>query len=367
MELVRRTRPVPEAEPGTPYTVAPARPWLQLGLRAGLWAAIGIGFLGGVVGLVRPAGTAAEAEAPPADETVPATVANFAELAVETWMTAGEDDADRLDEYFAQLPVSEGLETGERTIGRVRAIGGRRVQEGYWRVTVAAEVTEPPTGPTPTVWHLQIGILGTDRGGMVAVDAPALMPPVAPAGGMGIAVDGLVRPAEGDPLADAVEGFLRALLAGQGDLDRYLVRENRAGVAPLDPAPFVEVDLELIAVEELDGSARRVRVEVLATTAGGTEKRLRYELEMEPGDGQWLVRDAGGAPTLTETATGDVPPTTASGDHVDHPTSSTRPTTTNPGDPTQPTQSTTTDPTETTTCPTSSTCGPSSSSSDAAP
>lgn len=314
----------------TPYAVEPTRPWRQLAIRTGLWCAIGIGLVGGLVGLVRRPTEAVAPIVQSGDETVPATVANFAELAIETWMTATPDDQEQLAIYFSQVPDLGGLAMTERTVGRVRAVGGREMQDGYWRVTVAVEVTEPaeatsaaatdtsgePTvpddatevsgegdhgnNPRPAVWHLQVGILGNARGGLMAVDAPAMMPPVDAAVDMSIAVDGLAPPTENDPLTGAVEGFFRALLAGQGDVDRYLVRENRTEVAALDPAPFVQVELELIAVEEVDDETKRVRAEIRGTTAGGAEQLLHYELLMEPHDGQWLIRDAGGAPTLTE-------------------------------------------------------------------
>jgi hypothetical protein len=356
MELVRRIRAEgPSRRPRTtqatnriagesvtPYVVEPTRPWRQLSIRAGLWCAIGIGLVGGLVGLVRPPAEAAAPTAQPGDGSVPATVANFAELAIETWMTATPEDQEQLTVYFSQLPDMRGLAMTERTIGRVRAVGGRELQEGYWRVTVAVEVVEPveapstavsdapgePTvpddatngsgegnhadDPLPAVWHLQVGILGSARGGLIAADAPALMPPVgARVDETSIAVDGLAPPMANDPMTDAVEGFFRALLAGQGDVDRYLVRENRAGVAALDPAPFVQVDLELIAVETVDDEAKRVRAEIRGTTAGGAEQLLHYELLMEPHDGQWLIRDAGGAPTLTESEAPSAAPATA--------------------------------------------------------
>lgn len=308
--------------PGAPYAIRPARAWAQLGIRAGLWGAIAVGFFGGLIGLLRsPAANAVEEEAPD-DALVPSTVAGFAELAVEEWLTvSNEDDDTRLDSLFLEPPMFPEDPEGARTVERVLAVGGAPISDGYWKVTVAVDLTETVVpenadgadeagGPDAedaanedaedvrSRWFVEVGIAGVERGGLVAVDAPALVPErVIDMGELSIVNGMLSEPDMDDPLVQKVQAFFDAYLAGRGHLSDHLAEAVREA-DPVTPAPFVEVVLTGVAVSELDDGSVQVRVAVDGITAGGVVQGQGYELQLVPNGERWEVFQVTGAPML---------------------------------------------------------------------
>jgi len=301
------------------YAVRPVRPVAQLAARVGLWTAVGFGCLGGVVGLVGPA---PEEAAPVADQgldeaLVPAPVAGIAELVVAEWLTVTSTDVERLDGLFVERPSLVTTTRGDLAVEQVTTVAGRRQDEGYWSVTVAAEVVEtpetevPPEGedagvPDPTgdepepvqsTWFVQVGIVGDVSGGLAALTTPSVMPSLPevstdwkPSAGRAMS------PSTGDPVATTVEGFLDALLANGGDPGRYIAPGRTVSAA--DPAPFTDLELVEITVDDLGNGESRVLARILGTTPGGTGLHFSYELILVERDGRWEVGRYSGAPTL---------------------------------------------------------------------
>ena len=145
-----------------PRRTTTARPTTQLAARIGLWALVGLGALGGLVGLLRPAAEPTLSDAgSSADDIVPPETAGFAEVAVTTWVEAQGDDADSaLGPLYAQDPSTNAGDTGRRRVaGDATTIGARLVQDDYWAVTVAVPVEEAVEGGWLVGLHLSFSRL----------------------------------------------------------------------------------------------------------------------------------------------------------------------------------------------------------------
>ena len=296
------------------HDLVPVRPGAQLAARVGLWSLVAVGFLGGVVGLLRPS-QAAPVRVQDTDSQqaeVGPDVAGFAEFAVGEWLEVDADTAGRVDALFLEKPRDPGADTTTRQVRRLAAVRTRRIDASYWAVTVAAEVVEqsrdagaPPAAP----WYVEIGVVLGRDGTLAAAATPAIVapPPTAPPG---VAVEDSWRevPERDDPVAATVGGFLTALLTGTGDVSRYLA--PGVVVAPAAPAPFVEVQLEHVGTRDIDDTALRVRVAAIGTTPAGARQATGYELTMAQRAGRWEIRAMSGAPSLTATGDASTPSTT---------------------------------------------------------
>jgi hypothetical protein len=313
------------------YASRPARSLAPMAIRIGLWAAVALGCVGGIVGLLRPSGGEPETVVAPSDDElgVPGPVVRMAEVVAEEWLTATEDDEERLASLFVEPPSLEGVATGELRVGRVAAIAGRPLQEGYWAVTVEVEVTEsipvaeetedpaagegdqdPAAGEDgaaaavpaaeedrTTVWYLDVPIVGQVDGGLAALTTPAVLPgrPEVSTGWRPSLGDPQ-PPADGDPTASKVDGFLGALLTGAGDPERYVAPGVTA--RPADPAPFADIEVTALAVDQLAEGEYRVLAEVSALTIGGARQRFSYELVVVERVDRLEITQFSGAPTM---------------------------------------------------------------------
>lgn len=311
----------------SPYVTRPIRPTLQYAARIGLWSAVGLGCLGGAVALVRPSNAGA-VETPATTTTedesmVPGPVAGMAETVVEAWLTATDDDQERLDALFVDSPSVDAAATEGLQVGAVRTVAGRRMADGYWSATVAAAVTEDVSGgedpidgegddtdategeeagPRETTWYVQVGIVGDVRHGLAALAAPAVMPaPPEVTSPWEVVDDASSLPQEQeDAVVTTIEGFLGALLAGDGDPQRYAA--PGLDLRAPDPAPFQAVSVEDIAVTEVPDQNGRIwaQAHVLAITPGGAEQVFTYDLTLDPRVDRWEVVSLSGAPTFVD-------------------------------------------------------------------
>jgi hypothetical protein len=278
--------PEPPAARETRYESRPSRPWAQLAVRAGLWAAVVLGCVSGLLALGRSGGSDGEGTTTTDDsaDDLPAPVGNTAELAVLAWLTV-EPDSDSLEDVFLDPPAVVDMATQNLRVGDVRAVAGQSLGDGYWTVTVAAQVEDvppeeaadpeaeaedaaeevvAPPGPDaedeeesgPVTWYVEVGIVGSVADGLAALTTPAVMtaPPPVSDEWRRSGVDGRT-PERDDPIVDAIDGFLDAMLTGSGDPARYAAPGLE--VTSLDPAPFSEVSVLEMALEDLDGGEVR--------------------------------------------------------------------------------------------------------------
>jgi hypothetical protein len=308
------------------YSTHRSRPGAQLIARVALWGAVAFGCLSGLVALARP--PAAPPAAPLAVSSgveLPAPVAGAAERVVAAWLTATNDDQTDLAALFVdQVRLSSrGLEP--LVVGTVTTVAGHEVSAGYWSVTVAADVTETPgpgaTGgtaidgdgsdgtadaglagdplaeaPATTTWYVEVGIVGDVESGLAALTTPAVLP-AAPPGPEGWRRDDRGVPlVEDDEQYATVEGFLRALLMGQGDPSRYMAPGQ--SIETPAHAPFVGVEIQGMTMAGVPEDGRvQVWVEADVETEGGVHRLVAYQIDMAEREDRWEVAAVSGVPT----------------------------------------------------------------------
>lgn len=304
------------------YASSPARPTVQLALRVGLWAAVGLGCVGGALGLIRPSGAAPAptAEMPSSALGVPAAVAGTAELAVAEWLAADSDDQARLANLFVEMPSLETVSNERLTVDFTNAVAGQVLGDGYWSVTVAAGVTEAPPpsdeevghstdlaseeAPYVLTWYVELGIVGDPATGLAALATPAILPaPVARPAGWSVAGATMNPPDEDDPVTSMVDGFLSAALTGASDPDPYLA--PGADLPTSATPPFEEITVLATGVTPLDDGSLHVRVEVQATTPGESRHNVSYEIVAAQRAGRWEVVSLSGLPVAQRAAAED--------------------------------------------------------------
>jgi Conjugative transposon protein TcpC len=314
------------------FDAKPDRPSLQLVVRAGLWVALAIGCVGGIVGLLRPSGDSAKVVDNPSSDhrLIPAPVVGVAELTVAEWLTATDEERERRADLFVESPAASDTSTAYESEGqgvavrRVTPVRGRRLEDGYWSVTLAVDLLQPPesegdpsadaggisadgAGPDaaedaateePTRWYVEVGIVADDNGGYVALATPAVVPPPS-TGTADWQVGGSRMPPEpDDPLATMIERFLGALLAGTGDAAPYLAPGTE--ITSAAPPLFAELTVEEMAVEELDETESWVIVHVIATTPDAVRLPLTYDLVVVERGDRWEIKEFSGVPNLIE-------------------------------------------------------------------
>lgn len=259
----------------------------------GLWSLVAFSAIAGSAAL---ATTRSRPRQPPVPAPVEQPAAamgpeGFAELFVAAWLAAGEDQEEALAGFTSRRVGLAGVESGRLWAARTAAVAATQEAGDYWSVVVAAEVLADDSGGyVPAgLRYYGVGVAARD-GGLVVADLPAQVPPPAALPPPPLAVDHLELPG-GDlaAVAEAVRGFVGALLTGQGDLDRYVAPS--AAVAAIDPPPFVEVKVERVGARPYDHppGLYLIRAAVVATDSGRRRQRLVYSLDMAQRDGRWEV------------------------------------------------------------------------------
>jgi hypothetical protein len=236
-------------------------------------------------------------------------VAGFAELAVGAWLEADLGEAEALSGLFLEDPADPTSGAATTRAERLTTVRVRAVGEGYWAVTVAADVVERGRDGTEgrSTWYVEIGVI-SDDGALAAAGTPALVGALSPNSSRWDVAEptlGTVQP--DDPVAATVQGFLDALLVAGGDVARYLAPE--VDVAAPAPAPFVAVQLRRLGVADQPTGGPRVRVEATGTTAAGGQRTVGYVLGLAERGGRWEITSLSGAPTLEATGESATPTT----------------------------------------------------------
>jgi hypothetical protein len=304
----------------SPYRTYTSRPGAQVIARVALWGAVAFGCLGGCVGLVRPAASPAPVAAPATTGVdVPAPVAGAAERVVDAWLSATNDDQIGIGDLFVDDVHLSPRGLDPVIVEGVTAIAGREVSDGYWSVTVAADVREIPDpvaeeasegtedGLAPTLpgeetdvvttWYVEVGIVGDVETGLAALTTPGVLPapPPAPEGWRRDAAGLTV--AETDEQWATIDGFLRALLTGEGDPARYMAPGR--SIATASQAPFVAVEPEVMTMSGNPEDGRvRIWVEADVETPGGVHRLVAYEIAMAEREDRWEVVSVSGVPSI---------------------------------------------------------------------
>lgn len=297
-------------------------------MRVLVWGLVTAGPVLGLLALQRVGAPAGEVQAPevPVDVVTgdPVGPGGFAELFVTSYLETDSEAASDVLAAFYPGAADEPLHAASGTPQRaehVAVVGSEEVADGYWSVTIAAQVAETDdeeeeaAGETSDggsrLRYFQVPV-AADDGGWVAVAYPAEIaaPPVEEeAPDLGYTPVTLL---DSDPATATVQQFLAAYLAGGGDVSRYLSPDT--DLAPVTPAPYAAVQITGLAVR---GEAPRqgealpmtagARVQLLVTaeaqTPGGVLRPLSYALVLAERDGRWEIAALEAAPGLPDPTT----------------------------------------------------------------
>lgn len=280
--------------------VLPARPWLQRAARLGLWSLLIAAAVGGTSGLLMAASPAqAPTPSSPATEPVPPSVVSFAEHAVRQWLSIDHESSALLAATFVDPPpIDRSLTTG-RNVVSVSGIEAITQQDEYWAVTVAAVFGPVTPEAPPDTWYFEIGIVQAGSG-LMAAGAPALVAGPVPASESLPSPVALGTPDRANEVTATVDGFFRAMLAGGGDISRYL--SPGTAIPAVFPAPFSRTEVTGETITPLEPDGVRVRVEIQGIALDDTTWTLAYEISLAQRDERWEVTALTGAPALAARA-----------------------------------------------------------------
>jgi hypothetical protein len=283
--------------------------WKVRLVRGAIVAAVVVGSLSGPLALLaslRPMPAQAIGQRQPPSSL---GAQGFAELYVATYLSqAGEDHPDAAKGFYPNDVDLTGVAPGQLYLARTTAVAAEQQASGYWAVTVAADVLETVKGKLRPlgIRYYQVGVY-SDGHGYVATSLPAEVqapPAVSPPP---LLLDAMAPPTDGDPVAGALSRFFDALLAGHGELARYVTPSS--GLETLSPLPFTGITLRALAVYPPDEGATpsMAQAEVVGTDQGGHVTVLHYTLDIVQADGRWVVSRIRGATPLD----GQTAPTTS--------------------------------------------------------
>lgn len=300
-----------------------------------LFGAVILGFLLALVAFIRPPAKPAPVQIP--EPTVSAE--GFAQLFVATWLTAQPGDTlapfypGRMD-FGSRTPLPSAALPPALKVLRTASIEATEINPSYWSVTVGAQVQAGDANPDNRFYR--VPVLRTRIGAFVAASLPYEVAGPLGAKAPNLAVGSGDHPEPNDPVAISVSQFLGALLAGKGELSRYMAPGST--VKAIVPVPFAAVEVTDIASRKISGDANHIEVDAAATAidTGGRLASLTYPLELAKREGRWEVVRILSAPTLASQqpdlspATTVAPATTLPLPTTTVPTSSTPSTTTGP-------------------------------------
>ena len=277
--------------------------------------------------LVRPEPAPVSTSSGAENTTETAAASERAVELVETWLRADSNDQ-QLIASLTNAPVGtlpqEGLTIRDSSVAQVE----QAADDGVWSVTIGVDVAEPaPNAPAAgegeeekvaLVWvrrYFQVPVL-VDRtdtewsGPDLAVTALALPAPVP---GPAAAVDppNLDYPETISPTTTAGEsiaGFLSAMVAGDGEITRYL-RPGTA-VSAVTPAPYSAVAVmgikgsHEVTENPADDEGTHALTTVELTRLDGNKTTAQYVLTLVARDGRWEVAGLEPAVRIDTTPTG---------------------------------------------------------------
>lgn len=270
-------------------------------VHAGLLACLAAGPIALVAAAVgsQPAVVQAPPAAAVADTTGTVVKASAAaQRLVVAWLTASRTDEATLEAQLLepasgvnlQLPAVRPASPGRVWLEDAAAVGG-----GRWLVTVGAQ-----GGAAGAVSYYAVPVQ-VDAAGAVALTLPART--AAPTKPSPPHLDGSTDLAIGDsdPVSVTLQGYLTALVAGSGDLDRWTA--PGAPVTAVDPAPCRSVQLQQVqaAADDLpvptDGAQLAVVATATCTARGGAATVSQYPLLLRARGNRWEI--AATNPALT--------------------------------------------------------------------
>lgn len=275
----------------------------------------------GPAALLLTVGQAALATAPTAASVATATpptggeqaaVGELARQLVVRWLQTPRGGENQLSDLVA----TTGLQLATTPMTATDPATTQLVQTGpgQWSVTVGVTVTDATAVPVRRYFQVPVRY-SKDTGAVVAatLPAPVAAPAAAPTPSLGYRYTASLT----DPVAVAAGEFLGSLLAGAGDVTRF-VRPGTVIVA-VTPAPYTGVQVRTVSTNvDLRGTAtsadlQQVRV-LITAAASATPKQVvtvQYALTLTAREGRWEVSSLDMSPLLSEASTSPLQPTSS--------------------------------------------------------
>jgi len=275
-----------------------------------LWSVVVLAALGGVGFIWQIASTPSEVVAAPESvaETDPLDqrVSAFALSYTTAWLSASKDDAGRLG-TFVQLQSTNDLssEPWQYRDPVVDEVG--QLEDEIYSVLVLAWVKESvlvegDSDQSESAWLLR-GFRSTiqvTEAGLAPVGFPA--PAAVATGPTSVELNYAEQVSPESTAGEAVQDFLSAYVAGEGDISRFLSPD--ASIDAIVPAPYASVTVRSIyassptpdAPEE--GESVDVFVDVVFTAADGRSVPATYLLTLSSRAERWEISSLAAAPQI---------------------------------------------------------------------
>jgi hypothetical protein len=235
-------------------------------------------------------------------------VSGFAEDLVVTWLTTPRGQEKMLERFVTDASSLTLAEKPWTVTDPATAYIESTGQRGVWAVTVAVTVAEGKDQP-PVRRYFQVPVRYTEGSALRAQTLPA--PVAAPAVAVADRLSYRYRATLTDPVAAAANDFLSALLAGSGDVARYVSPGSE--IAAIDPAPYTTVVIEDVMVDDdpaedgtspESGEERHLLVTATVTAAAKQDVTVQYALTLAARDGRWEVKSIDLAPVVSDPSSG---------------------------------------------------------------
>jgi Conjugative transposon protein TcpC len=294
--LHRPVGPDLRGAPGSTVPEEPKRPRLDQPWKVKLAQVVIIGalVLGAVSGPVALVASVQPARAGQGGEQAPPPSVGpegFAQLYLRTYLNLGDQQRpEALEAFYPDAKASiAGMRAGRFYVSATATLEASEVSSGYWSVLVAAELlglTDSGTQAIGTRYYLISVYEHEDR--YVATSLPTQVPAPRSTAIPALLDAKLTAPIEGDPLADAIQQFFAAFLAGQGPLNRWITPDS--GLREMTPPPFTAVTLRRMTHKEAPTGTVVVMAEASGVDAAGNTLVMHYTIELTQNDsGDWDV------------------------------------------------------------------------------
>lgn len=229
-----------------------------------------------------------------ADTTAQFAASDLAEQFVSAWLTTHRGDEGTLQRFIdldagtAPLPAQALFESADTQIAGVRQVPGTAGADTY-AVTVSTEVTATGTS-TSTRRYFQVPVAVSGKG-VRAMAMPTAVP--APSSGLTINLDYSNQLSSTATIVTAAQGFLSAMLTGDGDVTRFT--SPGTNLSAITPAPYSSISVTGARTQKSLGDSAD-------TPPDGQRARLLLTISQQPSGAASSSDALTGSYALTMTA-----------------------------------------------------------------
>lgn len=305
------------------------RTWLTPGARTGIVVAMlccgpmALGYLVATGRSPTAKATAATSAPVPTSDGAVAYASSF----LSVWLSAGKGSEDSVRAYYPAIP-SLPYPANTWLVSQAKVTSAVQGKNHVWGITLQAGVQlwdgqkYVPTGQHCYAVPVQEITAAAQAPGAYAIVALPAEVACSIHGEPPNAQYNTTVSSTTGPVADTTTAFLKALLTGAADLDRYITPGVQ--ILPITPAPYSSIKIQSIAVgntpqppENLtkapaDGAVITVLVAADASIGAQTALPLSYSLQLTARGGRWEASALLGAPEVAEPAAPSASPSPSS-------------------------------------------------------